>query len=153
MHYVSIRVLRNVVLCKFGRNDVPGLRKDQKNFWFSASQSWDLYMWGEKTLARNFLPVSDDQILLHSCVLKNFRLLFSLPQFLRLRSEEDFDNKCRKLSYISGWIFQKVLAEIVQKDLTLSQKALISNRRNLGLFAPTSMRFPSKDSKSKDLSF
>ena len=55
--------------------------------------------------------------------------------------------------YISGWIFQKVLAEIVQKDLILSQKALISNRRNLGLFAPTSMRFPSKDSKSKDLSF
>ena len=54
---------------------------------------------------------------------------------------------------ISGWIFQKVLAEIVQKDLILSQKALISNRRNLGLFAPTSMRFPSKDSKSKDLSF
>ena len=52
-----------------------------------------------------------------------------------------------------GWIFQKVLAEIVQKDLILSQKALISNRRNLGLFAPTSMRFPSKDSKSKDLSF
>ena len=55
--------------------------------------------------------------------------------------------------YISGWIFQKVLAEIVQKDLILSQKALISNRRNLGLFAPTSMRFPSKDSKWKDLSF
>ena len=55
--------------------------------------------------------------------------------------------------YISGWIFQKVLAEIVQKDFILSQKALISNRRNLGLFAPTSMRFPSKDSKSKDLSF
>ena len=55
--------------------------------------------------------------------------------------------------YISGWIFQKVLAEIVQKDLILSQKALISNRRNLGLFALTSMRFPSKDSKSKDLSF
>ena len=55
--------------------------------------------------------------------------------------------------YMSGWIFQKVLAEIVQKDLILSQKALISNRRNLGLFAPTSMRFPSKDSKSKDLSF
>ena len=54
---------------------------------------------------------------------------------------------------ISGWIFQKVLAEIVQKDLILSQKALISNRRNLGLFAPTSMRFPSKDSKWKDLSF
>ena len=54
---------------------------------------------------------------------------------------------------ISGWIFQKVLAEIVQKDLILSQKALISNRRNLGLFAPTSMCFPSKDSKSKDLSF
>ena len=55
--------------------------------------------------------------------------------------------------YISGWIFQKVLAEIVQKDLILSQKSLISNRRNLGLFAPTSMRFPSKDSKSNDLSF
>ena len=54
---------------------------------------------------------------------------------------------------MSGWIFQKVLAEIVQKDLILSQKALISNRRNLGLFAPTSMRFPSKDSKWKDLSF
>ena len=53
----------------------------------------------------------------------------------------------------SGWIFQKVLAEIVQKDLILSEKALISNRRNLGLFAPTSMRFPSKDSKSKDLYF
>ena len=55
--------------------------------------------------------------------------------------------------HTSGWIFQKVLAEIVQKDLILSQKALISNRRNLGLFAPTSMRFPSKDSKWKDLSF
>ena len=55
--------------------------------------------------------------------------------------------------YISGWIFQKVLAEIVQKDLILSQKALISNRRNLDLFAPTSIRFPSKDGKSKDLSF
>ena len=55
--------------------------------------------------------------------------------------------------HISGWIFQKVLAEIVQKDLILSQKALISNRRNLGLFAPTWMGFPSKDSKSKDLSF
>ena len=55
--------------------------------------------------------------------------------------------------YISGWIFQKVLAETVQKDLILSQKALISNRRNLGLFAPTWMGFPSKDSKSKDLSF
>ena len=53
----------------------------------------------------------------------------------------------------SGWIFQKVLAEVLQKDLVLSQQALISNRRNLSLFAPTSMRFPSKDSKSKDLSF
>ena len=58
-----------------------------------------------------------------------------------------------KYIYISVWIFQKVLAETVQKDLILSQKALISNRRSLGLFAPTSMRFPSKDSKSKDLSF
>ena len=37
-----------------------------------------------------------------------------------------------------------MFAEIVQKDLILSQKALSSNRRNLGLFAPTSMRFPSK---------
>ena len=55
--------------------------------------------------------------------------------------------------YISGWIFQKVLAEIVQKGLILSQKALISNRRNVGLFAPKLMRFPSKDSKWKDLSF
>ena len=69
------------------------------------------------------------------------------------------DRKRRNLLKISislpssGWIFQKVLAETVQKDLILSQKALISNRRNLGLFAPTSMRFPSKDSKSNDLSF
>ena len=31
---------------------------------------------------------------------------------------------------MSGWIFQKVLAEIVQKGLILSQKDLISNRRN-----------------------
>ena len=54
---------------------------------------------------------------------------------------------------VSGWIFQKVLAEIVQKGLILSQKALISNRRNFGLFAPKSTRFPSKDSKSKDFSF
>ena len=46
-----------------------------------------------------------------------------------------------------------MLAEIVQKDLILSQKALISNRRNLSLFAPTTMHFPSKDSKSKDLCF
>ena len=55
--------------------------------------------------------------------------------------------------FISGWIFQEVLAEIVQKGLILSQKALISNGRNFGLFVPKSMRFPSKDSKSKDLSF
>ena len=73
--------------------------------------------------------------------------------------ESKRDQKRRNLLKISvslpssGWIFQKVLDEIVQKDLTLSQKALISNRRNLGLFAPTSMRFPSKDSKWKDLSF
>ena len=53
----------------------------------------------------------------------------------------------------SGWIFQKVLAEIVQKDLDLSQKALISNGRSLGFFAPTSMGFTSKDSKLKYLSF
>ena len=53
----------------------------------------------------------------------------------------------------SGWIFQKVLPEMVQKGLILSQKRLISNYRNFGLFAPKSMRFPSKDSKSKDLPF
>ena len=52
-----------------------------------------------------------------------------------------------------GWIFQKVLAEVVQKDLILSQKGLISNRRNFGLSALKSMRFPSQDRKSKDLSF
>ena len=61
--------------------------------------------------------------------------------------------RVRSKPCISGWIFQKVLAEIVHKGLILSQKALISNRRNFSLFAPTSMRFPSKDSKSKDLSF
>ena len=55
--------------------------------------------------------------------------------------------------YIYIWLDFPKGAEIVQKDLILSQKALISNRRNLSLFAPTSMRFPSKDSKSKDLSF
>ena len=54
--------------------------------------------------------------------------------------------------YMSGWIFQKVLAEIVQKGPIFSQKGLISNHRNFGLFSPKSMRFPSKDSKSKDLS-
>ena len=48
--------------------------------------------------------------------------------------------------HISGWIFQKLLPEI-------KQKGLISNRRNFGLFAPKSMRFPSKGSKSKGLSF
>ena len=53
---------------------------------------------------------------------------------------------------ISGWILQKVLAEIEQKGFILSQKALISGSRNLGLFAPKSICFPSKDSKSKDLS-
>ena len=73
--------------------------------------------------------------------------------------ESKRDQKRRNLLKISvslpssGWIFQKVLAEIVQKDLILSEKALISNRRNLSLFAPTWMRFPSKDSKWKDLSF
>ena len=45
-----------------------------------------------------------------------------------------------------GWIFQQVLPEMVQKGL-------ISNRRIFGLFAPKSMRFPSKDRKSKKLSF
>ena len=56
--------------------------------------------------------------------------------------------------YISGWIFQKVTAEIVQKGLILSKKTrLISNRRNLGLLAQKSMRFPSKDRKLKNLSF
>ena len=56
--------------------------------------------------------------------------------------------------FISGWIFQKVFAEIVQKGLLLSKKPrLISNRRNLGLLAQKSMRFPSKDRKLKNLSF
>ena len=57
--------------------------------------------------------------------------------------------------YIYIWVdFPKgARAEIVQKGLILSQKALISNRRNFGLFAPKSMCFPSKDSKSKDISF
>ena len=74
--------------------------------------------------------------------------------FHRVRRFATYINKqINTYTHISGWIFQKVLAEIVQKDLILSQKALISNRRSLGLFAPTSMRFPSKDSKSKDLSF
>ena len=54
--------------------------------------------------------------------------------------------------YMSGWIFQKVLAEIVQKGPIFSQKGLISNHRNFSLFSPKSMRFPSKDCKSKDLS-
>ena len=46
--------------------------------------------------------------------------------------ESKRDQKRRNLLKISvslpssGWIFQKVLAEIVQKDLILSQKALIS---------------------------
>ena len=50
---------------------------------------------------------------------------------------------------ISGWIFQKVLPEMVQKRLILSQKGLISNRCNFGLFAPKSMRFPSKTGNRK----
>ena len=73
--------------------------------------------------------------------------------------ESKLDQKRRNLLKISvslpssGWIFQKVLAEIVQKDLILSQKALFSNGPNLGFFAPTSMGFTSKDSKLKDLFF
>ena len=64
-----------------------------------------------------------------------------------------FADKRGKPRTISGGIFQKVLAEIVQKGLILSQKRLISNRCNFGLLAPKSMRFPSKDRKSKDRSF
>ena len=73
---------------------------------------------------------------------------FLLSNFDIQSLESKRDQKRRDLLKISvslpssGWIFQKVLAEIVQKDLILPQKALISNRRNLGLFAPTSMRFP-----------
>ena len=52
--------------------------------------------------------------------------------------------------YISGWVFQKDLTEIVRKGLILSQKGLISNRRNLRLFAPKSMRFPSVPAVEKD---
>ena len=51
--------------------------------------------------------------------------------------------------YISCRIFQKVPAEIVQKSLILSQKRLVSNRRNFGLLAPKSMRFPSKTENCK----
>ena len=54
--------------------------------------------------------------------------------------------------YIYGWIFQKVLAEIVQKDLILSQKGLISNPRNFGLFAPKSKRFPPKNTANRKIS-
>ena len=61
--------------------------------------------------------------------------------------------QAHKACCISGWIFQKVLAKIVQKSLILSQKGLISNRHNFNLFAPKSMHFLSKDRKSKDLSF
>ena len=46
-----------------------------------------------------------------------------------------------------------VPTEFIAIFLILSQKGLISNRRNFGLFAPKSMRSPSKDRKSKDLSF
>ena len=54
---------------------------------------------------------------------------------------------------ISVWIFQKVLAEIVQKALILSQKRLISNHRNFGLLAPESMRFPSIERLKIERSF
>ena len=56
-----------------------------------------------------------------------------MPRF-RQQQEVSFI-KC-----ISGWIFQKELAEIVQKGHILSQKALILNHRNFGLFAPKSNR-------------
>ena len=51
--------------------------------------------------------------------------------------------------------FPKVPAKIAQtsKGLILSQKRLISNRRNFCLLAPKSMHFPSKDRKSEDLFF
>ena len=67
--------------------------------------------------------------------------------------ENGFFYNTKTLPFIFAWIFQKVLAEIVQKGLILLQKGLISNRRNFGLSAPKSMRFRSKYRKSKDLSF
>ena len=54
-----------------------------------------------------------------------------------------------KLSGLRRWIFQKVLAEIVQKGLILSQKALISNRRNFSLFAPNQCAFLQKIANRK----
>ena len=51
--------------------------------------------------------------------------------------------------YLAGFS-KRCSLKLCKKDLILSQKALISNRLNLGLFAQTSMRFPSKDSKSKE---
>ena len=68
--------------------------------------------------------------------------------------QESIPNNCISfILYVYKYFESGEYFAIVQKDLILSQKALISNRRNLGLFAPTSLRFPSKDSKSKDLSF
>ena len=46
--------------------------------------------------------------------------------------------------YISGWVFQKVPLKMYKKGRILSQKRPISNRRNFGLLAPESMRFPQK---------
>ena len=56
-------------------------------------------------------------------------------------------------SHVYIWVDFPKGTEIVQKGIIVSQKGPISNRLNFGLFAPKSMRFPSKDSKSKDLSF
>ena len=43
---------------------------------------------------------------------------------------------------MSGWIFQKVLAENVQKDLILSQKALISNQVDMVCLSPVGYGTP-----------
>ena len=59
---------------------------------------------------------------------------------------------CTNCARISGWFFQKVLPEIIQKASFCHKKCLISNRRNFGLLAPKSMRFHSKDRKSNDIS-
>ena len=81
----------------------------------------------------------------------------SIPQNQRWRSGiavgHVTEGSWVRFPLISGWIFQKVLPEMVQKGLILSQKGLISKRRNFDLFAPKSIRFPSKERKSKDLSF
>ena len=51
--------------------------------------------------------------------------------------------------HISGWICQKVSAEIGHKGLIWSHKRLTLNRRNLGLSTPKLIRLLSKGRKLK----